>query len=144
MYPSLLNNIFPSINQAYPWPPKASEEKFFSQGYGCPQWDVSRIVPWLYYLKKFFLIQQRITNCFDLGRKVLHGIIRSLKWAPFMECLVAFYNTSFTLLLFPSHPVVSNSLWPHGLQHMSLTISQSFPKFMSIALVMSSSRLILL
>ena len=32
MYPSLLNNIFPSINQAYPWPPKASEEKFSLKG----------------------------------------------------------------------------------------------------------------
>ena len=44
-------------------------------------------------------------------------------------------------------PVVFNSLQPHGLQHsqdfLSLTISQSLPKFMSIALVMPSSHLIL-
>ena len=43
-------------------------------------------------------------------------------------------------------PVVSKSLWPHGLQHpgpLSLTISQSLPQFTSIASVMPSSRLIL-
>ena len=44
-------------------------------------------------------------------------------------------------------PVVFNSLRPHGLQHsqdsLSLTISQSLPKFMSIALVIPSSHLIL-
>ena len=45
-----------------------------------------------------------------------------------------------------SHPVMSNSLWPHGPAHqasLSLTISWSFPKFMSIALVMQSSHLTL-
>ena len=48
------------------------------------------------------------------------------------------------LLLF-SHPVMPNSLWPHGLQHvsLSLTVSWSLPKFMSIALVIPSSHLIL-
>ena len=41
---------------------------------------------------------------------------------------------------------MSDSLWPLGLQHqasLSLTISWSLPKFMSIALVMLSSHLIL-
>ena len=49
------------------------------------------------------------------------------------------------LLLLLSHPVVSNSLRPDGLQHatLSLTISWSLPKFMSIALVMPPSHLIL-
>ena len=48
------------------------------------------------------------------------------------------------LLLF-SHPVMPNSLWPHGLQHvsLSLTVSWSLPKFMSIALVIPSSHLTL-
>ena len=49
------------------------------------------------------------------------------------------------LLLF-SWPVVFDSSWPHGLQHARfpyLTISQSLPKFMSIALVMPFNHLIL-
>ena len=48
-------------------------------------------------------------------------------------------------LLF-SHPVASDSLQPHGLQHsrpLSLSISQSLSKFMSIASVMICSHLIL-
>ena len=45
-------------------------------------------------------------------------------------------------------PVVSDSLWPHGLHaahqaSLSLTIFQSSPKFMSIASVMPSSYLVL-
>ena len=49
-----------------------------------------------------------------------------------------------TLLLLFSHPVVSNSLWPHGLQHtLSLIISQSLSKIMFIASEMPSSQLIL-
>ena len=52
------------------------------------------------------------------------------------------------LLLLFSHPVLSDSLPPHGLQHarspsLSLTISWSLSKFMFIALVMLSSHLIL-
>ena len=45
------------------------------------------------------------------------------------------------LLLLFSHPVVSNSLRPNELQHatLSLTISWSLPKFMSIASVDFSS-----
>ena len=43
--------------------------------------------------------------------------------------------------------VVSSSLQPYGLQHtrcsLSLTVSQSLPKFMSIELVMPSNHLIL-
>ena len=60
----------------------------------------------------------------------------------------SFISTIFldSMLLF-SHPVMSDSLQPHGLQHLqvslSLTISQSLPKFMSIALVIPSSHLIL-
>ena len=48
------------------------------------------------------------------------------------------------VLLF-SGPIVSYSLRLHGLQHtmLSFTISRSLPKFMSIALVMPSSHLIL-
>ena len=47
------------------------------------------------------------------------------------------------LLLF-IHQVMSNSFWPHGLQaYLSLTISQSLPKFMSIESVMPSNHLIL-
>ena len=51
-----------------------------------------------------------------------------------------------SMLLF-SHLAMSDSLQPHGLQHcqasLSLTISQSLPKFMSIASVIPSSHLIL-
>ena len=49
-------------------------------------------------------------------------------------------------LLLCSHPVVSNSVTPGDAAHqasLSLTISWSLPKFMSIALVMPSSHLIL-
>ena len=45
-----------------------------------------------------------------------------------------------------SHAVVSNSLWPHGLQHkasLSITNSQSLLKLTSIESVMPSSHLIL-
>ena len=46
-----------------------------------------------------------------------------------------------------SHPVVSDSLWPHGLQHtrlsLSITNSRGLLKLMSIASVMPSNRLIL-
>ena len=49
--------------------------------------------------------------------------------------------------LLSSHPVVSASLWPHGLQHcqssLSLTISRGLPKFIFIASVMPSRHLIL-
>ena len=45
------------------------------------------------------------------------------------------------------HSVVSNSLWPHGLQHTRLpypfTISQSLLKLMSIESVMPSNHLVL-
>ena len=52
------------------------------------------------------------------------------------------------LLLLFSHPVVSDSLWPHGLQHSRPPCLSPSPKvcpspFMSIASVMSSSHLIL-
>ena len=53
--------------------------------------------------------------------------------------------TTSLLLLF-SRQLVSDSLRPHGLQHtrpLSLAISWSLPKFMSIKLVMPSSHLIL-
>ena len=45
-----------------------------------------------------------------------------------------------------SHSVVSNSLWPHGLQHagsLSITSSQNLLKLMSIKLEMPSNHLIL-
>ena len=45
-----------------------------------------------------------------------------------------------------SHSVVSNALWPHGLQHTRLpcpSLSLSLPKFMSIESVMPSNHLIL-
>ena len=46
-----------------------------------------------------------------------------------------------------SHSVVSNSLWPHGLQHTRVSLSNtnscSLFEFMSIELVMSSNHLIL-
>ena len=47
-------------------------------------------------------------------------------------------------LLF-SHSVVSDSLWPHGLQHarLSCTVSRSLSRFMSIESVMLSNRRIL-
>ena len=53
-----------------------------------------------------------------------------------------------TVLLLFSHQVVSNPLWPHGLQavcqtSLSFTISQSLLKFMSIESAMLSNHLIL-
>ena len=51
------------------------------------------------------------------------------------------------LLLLFSHQVISDSLWPHGLQNyqasLSLTISHSLPRFMSIESVMPSNHPIL-
>ena len=58
---------------------------------------------------------------------------------------VVYLHNGLLLLLF-SHPVVSNSLRPWTAAHqssLSFTISQSLPKFMSIALVKPSSNLIL-
>ena len=54
------------------------------------------------------------------------------------------YNLIFTLLLF-SHPVVSKSLWPHGLQHTRPLCPSPSPKVCpsSCPLVMPSSHLIL-
>ena len=54
-------------------------------------------------------------------------------------------NTTMLLLLLFSHEVVSNSLRPHGLQHVRLpfTISQSLLKLMSIESVIPSYHLIL-
>ena len=51
-----------------------------------------------------------------------------------------------TVLLLFSHQVMSNPLWPHGLQavcqtSLSFTISQSLLKFMSIKSVMPSNHL---
>ena len=42
-----------------------------------------------------------------------------------------------------SHSVVSNSLWPHGLQLCQASLSISLPKLMSIELVMPPNHLIL-
>ena len=56
------------------------------------------------------------------------------------------HTHTYMLFLFFSHPVLSESLRPHRLQHttsLSHTISQNLPKFVSIALVMLSSHLIL-
>ena len=68
-------------------------------------------------------------------------------WSIFFFCLLFLNNVLkfLDIVLLFSHPEVSNSLWPHGLQHarpLFLTISWSFSKFMSIALVMPSSHLI--
>ena len=55
-------------------------------------------------------------------------------------------HSSFLPLLLFSCQVMSDSLWPHELPHnrpLSLTNSQSLPKFMSIELVMPSNHLIL-
>ena len=78
---------------------------------------------------------------------------RSLSWfcqqgkhaaCSFHLGLSCHYNLLKALLLFFSCPVISNSLQPHGHQaSLSLTISQSLPKFMSIASVMPYSHLIL-
>ena len=53
--------------------------------------------------------------------------------------------STLLIIIIVVHSVRSDSLRPHGLQHasLSLTISWSLPKFMSIALVIPSSHLIL-
>ena len=72
-----------------------------------------------------------------------------VKWLFFTDMvlhLLHLFQLIVLVLLF-SHPVMSDSLQPHGLQHLqvslSLIISQSLPKFMSIALVIPFSHLIL-
>ena len=71
-----------------------------------------------------------------VGQSMLFVIDRFLK----------FLSASRLLLLLFSCPVVSDSLWPHGLQHSSLhcpSPSPSLLKLMFIELVMSSNHLIL-
>ena len=64
----------------------------------------------------------------------------------FIPLLSARLLSQFSSVQF-SHLVVSDSLWPHELQHtrpsLSITNSWSLPKFMSIELVMLSTHLIL-
>ena len=63
---------------------------------------------------------------------VVHGATKSQLWL----------NTQHMLMF--SRPVMCNSLWSHRLQQasLSLTISWSLPKFMSIASVMPSHPLL--
>ena len=55
-------------------------------------------------------------------------------------------NTYWVLKLLFSRPVISNSLWPHGLQHIRLPCPSPSPgvspRFMFVASVMPISRLI--
>ena len=51
--------------------------------------------------------------------------------------------TEFTLMLLFSCSVLSDFLWPHGLQHIQASLSQSLLKLMSIESVMPSHHLIL-
>ena len=63
-----------------------------------------------------------------------------------VSCLVGRFFTTFSSLQF-SHSVMSDCLWPHGLQHTRLLCPSPTPgvlKLMSIELVMPSSHLILL
>ena len=63
-----------------------------------------------------------------------------------IDRFLKFLSASRLLLLLFSCPVVSDSLWPHGLQHSSLhcpSPSPSLLKLMFIELVMSSNHLIL-
>ena len=59
--------------------------------------------------------------------------------------LLSFTALSVWAAVLFSHSVVSDSLWPHGLQHIRLSfpISRSLLRLMSIESVMPSNRLIL-
>lgn len=78
------------------------------QGYACPQ-DFSSIAPQFYYFEKLFNLagnnKDQEETCFDLGRKALQSIIRTLKWVPFKECLVATPTTLFTLICVLTPPL---------------------------------------
>ena len=81
----------------------------------------------------------------DFSSVAKNAVINQLcpPWARGREA----YIPHLYLLLF-SHRVVSDSSQPHGLQHaacssLSLTISQSLPKFITIESVMPSNHLIL-
>lgn len=105
------------------------------QGYACPQ-DFSSIAPQFYYFEKLFNLagnnKDQEETCFDLGRKALQSIIRTLKWVPFKECLVATPTTLFTLIcvLTPSAPATGpeiltfHSNWRHchSLHHHTLPL----------------------
>ena len=69
------------------------------------------------------------------------------RWRWTKRLLRQLKDLGYEMLLSFDHSVVSNSLWPHGLQHARLpcpfTISQSLLKLMSIELVMLSNHLML-
>ena len=65
----------------------------------------------------------------------------SLSW-PRLLLITVMFIIAFSLSVQFSRSVVSNSLQPHGLQHLSITNSQSLLKIMSIESVMPSNHLI--
>ena len=74
-----------------------------------------------------------------VGRHAVLVVCGAVKWVcPAGSCI---------LVVVFSHSVVSDSLWPHGLQAqqapLTFTIAQSLLKLMSIELVMPSNHLIL-
>ena len=105
----------------------------------------------LWYCCKL-LSRDACVQCFWMPPPVCH--IGSLK-LPSWEMEIGNWQTvqiqvgfGFERWLFSVHfsrPVVSDSLWPHGLQHTKLSITNPWRlyKFMSIASVMPSNHLIL-
>ena len=78
-------------------------------------------------------VSLRTRAWYNAGLLKVQLLTRFTSCAPSVCCLLLF-----------SPPVMSDSFWPHGLQaFLSFTISQSVPKFMSIASVMPSSHHIL-
>ena len=96
-----------------------------------------------------------VTSCF-LHHPCNQFCVLSILWSKFLGWFVfsqletvlsvplGFFHTLFSSVQF-SHSVVSDSLWPHELQHTRppITSSQSPPKPMSIESVMPSNHLIL-
>ena len=93
--------------------------------------------------------------CFWPWSKVWGILVPDQQWNPyFLHCKQEVLTTIppgklpqrilGTICLFSCHSVVSDSLWPLGLQHtLSIAISQSLLKLMPIELVMPSNHLIL-
>ena len=88
-----------------------------------------------------------------LGKRIAHSlndpcpasVFQALWWLQDRQWPTTLTLMFYLLLLF-SHEVMSESLWPHGLQHIRLpspSLSQSLLKLLSIESLMSSNHLIL-
>lgn len=113
--------------------PKHHKGSFLS-GLCLPSVRLFQYLSTVLLFKKFFHLQ-RIAHRFSLGRKVLYIIFRSLKWAPFRDCLVAMPFTSSILIceLKPSAPLTGPRYTPspnnqrhcHHLCHHTIPLSET-------------------